>query len=222
MRTYCIYRIKHRTSAKVYIGQTFNFKKRVAQHKGLREKTYITKALRKHGVDCFVFDIIEKGLTSEQVDERERYWIKWHDSTNKKYGYNIESGGNKNKTLSDETCKKISKRKTGSKASLRTKIRMSESRRGENNNFYGKTHSQETREHLSKVHKGSKHSEYTKYKISKGASESLLGMPQLAFYIRIKLLFRAGWTIRRIARVFKHSRHTIRKYRDLKDADISL
>jgi hypothetical protein len=60
------------------------------------------------------------------LDYYEVLYIKQFNTTNKHYGYNLETGGRKNKSLSDETIQKIS-------ASLS----------GSNNPFYGKTHTDE-------------------------------------------------------------------------------
>lgn len=43
----------------------------------------------------FTFDLIilERCQNQQELDERERYWIAYYNSTDKRYGYNIESGG---------------------------------------------------------------------------------------------------------------------------------
>lgn len=56
--------------------------------------------------------------------------------------------------------------KIGWKATKITRIKMSKSKIGKNNSFYGKHHSEETKNKLSKNHKGFKHSEESKKKMS--------------------------------------------------------
>lgn len=80
---------------------------------------------------------------------REQYWISHYDSYNN--GYNCNTGGQTNKTHSEETRKKLS-----------------EGRIGENNPMYGKrvNHSEETRKKISNGLRGRQLSEETKRKIS--------------------------------------------------------
>ncbi len=54
----------------------------------------------------------------------------------------------------------------GVKASEETKLKMSETRRGESNGFYGKEHSEETKQKLREINLGKKASEETKNKLS--------------------------------------------------------
>jgi group I intron endonuclease len=68
------------------------FEKRKIQHfkKLLQQKHSSIKLQRsynKHGVDSFVFEIIEEYEYIESIKEREQYWIDFLDS--KKNGYNI-------------------------------------------------------------------------------------------------------------------------------------
>ncbi len=75
-----------------------------------------------------------------------------------------------------ETIKKMREIKTGKKASLITKIKMSKAHKGENNGFYGKKHTLETRIRLSKSHSGENCSAETRRKLSesrKGTKASL-------------------------------------------------
>lgn len=97
---YVIYRFKNKINGKVYIGQTTkSLRKRVIQHltnsrpTTKAHKTYFHKALNKYGIENFHLIILERCQTKQELDEREKYWIAYYNSTNRKYGYNIESGG---------------------------------------------------------------------------------------------------------------------------------
>jgi group I intron endonuclease len=75
--------------------------------------------------------------------------------------YNLDSRGNKNKHLSEETKKKISESKKGEKnpfygkhLSKITRTKMSDVRTGEKNGMFGKKHSAETIAKLSNMKKG--------------------------------------------------------------------
>lgn len=49
--------------------------------------------MRKYGIKDFIFEVLEE-CKREELNEKEIYWIKYYDSTNKNKGYNILSGGN--------------------------------------------------------------------------------------------------------------------------------
>lgn len=99
-------------------------------------------------------------LSKDAAEQKEIELIKYYNSTNNDYGYNISTGGEshsgckhsiearkklsessrannprywKDKHLSEDTKKKISDKKKGHKLSIETCRKMSESRRGEKN-----------------------------------------------------------------------------------------
>lgn len=94
-----IYKITNKINNKCYIGQSVNIKRRWYEHKHKSfnslascYKTPLARAIRKYGVDNFNWEVIEECLFS-QLDEKEKYWIKYYNSCNKKIGYNILTGG---------------------------------------------------------------------------------------------------------------------------------
>lgn len=72
-----------------------------------RKNYYFHNAINKYGEDNFIFEQIDSAYTQEELDEKERYWIKYYNSNNKNYGYNLDSGGRSGGDKSDETKKKI-------------------------------------------------------------------------------------------------------------------
>jgi group I intron endonuclease len=106
-----IYIIRNLANGKVYVGQSKRFETRISQHfRSSRNENCpypIGRAIRKYGKQSFSVEIIEE-VNELQADERERHWISSFESTNPEKGYNLESGGNSLKSLSDETRKKIS------------------------------------------------------------------------------------------------------------------
>lgn len=108
--TNVIYRFKNLVNGKVYIGQTSKpLRTRVIQHMTSSQpytkahKTYFLLALNKYGFENFEVSIIERCRSQSELDERERYWIAYYNSTDKKYGYNIDSGGTKGKKVKSLT-----------------------------------------------------------------------------------------------------------------------
>lgn len=100
-----IYKIWNDVNDKIYIGQTrVSVNKRWVMHKSdtklNKDNTIIHRAMRKYGIDRFHIDVIEKlSLPNEcnlidKLNELEIFYINKYNSTNKKYGYNIDLGGN--------------------------------------------------------------------------------------------------------------------------------
>ncbi len=93
-----IYLITNQINNKKYVGITNDYKKRWANHKCNNNPTMaIAKAIKKYGVKNFKFELLEKNVPLEQIDEKEIYYIKkleTHISTGK--GYNISKGGRYN------------------------------------------------------------------------------------------------------------------------------
>lgn len=88
-----IYVITNRVNDMKYVGQTrTKLKKRVSHHKRNNE-AYLGNAIRCYGWDNFEVAILEECSSPEELDEREKYWIK---ALNCKIpnGYNLTDGGN--------------------------------------------------------------------------------------------------------------------------------
>lgn len=139
-------------NGKVYIGITGqNPKDRwhndgsgyLLKNNGEYRQPLIARAIIKYGWENVQHEIIYDGLSKEDAEKYEVELIYKYQSNNKKFGYNIESGGNSIGKLSEETKRKIS-----------------ESLKGENNPNYGKHRSEETKKKISESHKGDKHYNY--------------------------------------------------------------
>lgn len=101
-----IYKIENLINAKKYIGQSICISDRWKQHKadGFNAKSEcyerpLYRAFRKYGLKNFSFEIIEL-CNSEELNEREIYWIKFYDSFNS--GYNLTPGGNQSTKIIPE------------------------------------------------------------------------------------------------------------------------
>jgi group I intron endonuclease len=110
-KTGVIYKIENLVNGKVYVGQTVKKPKRRFQlHKSRLKRNihhglYLQNAWNKYGEDNFKLSMIEK-CCIEDLDNREIYWI---DHYKEKTGvYNLETGGNKNKTINNATKNQIS------------------------------------------------------------------------------------------------------------------
>ena len=91
-----IYKITNKINGNSYIGQTIqNVKERFYQHCATKcsqaiLNMVIHKAINKYGKSNFTIEVIEE-VESTNLNDRERYWIKYYDSYNN--GYNSTKGG---------------------------------------------------------------------------------------------------------------------------------
>jgi group I intron endonuclease len=94
---YSIYTIQNTINGKFYIGLTNNIKKRFRQHeingeRGSGSCKWLYRAIKKHGLNNFVFTVIEENITTiECAREREIYYIEKYESYTE--GYNANRGG---------------------------------------------------------------------------------------------------------------------------------
>ena len=91
-----VYKITNKLINKCYVGKTTkSIEKRFNKHKTNQKggiKGYLYDSMRKNGFDNFSIELIEEVNSEENVDEREKYWIK-KLNTMAPNGYNLTSGG---------------------------------------------------------------------------------------------------------------------------------
>lgn len=135
---YEIYVITNRVNGKVYVGQTKQgIDTRMKQHRCPSDGCpALKRAYEKYGKDAFEVLKLDSAKTREDANRKEKMWIALYDSTNSVKGYNLSKGGVIG-DFNDETLKK-----------------MSLSKMGEKNSFWGKHHTEETKQKMSKTRKG--------------------------------------------------------------------
>lgn len=152
----CIYKLTS-PIGKIYIGQCKDFEKRKKQHKWLSSKgsSLINKAIKKYGIDNFNVEFLyfQDEYNHSLLNEKEKYFIKQHRSTDPKKGYNICTGGEGRQ----------------GPLSVRTRQKMSKSKVGKPSNRKGTRTSLKTRIQMSTSH-SKPHSDYQKRRISEGLS----------------------------------------------------
>lgn len=93
-----IYRISNSVNAKVYIGKTNNPVRRWREHKldSISSGSKLYRAMRKHGLDNFTFEIIYQftDLTTAYIEETEALFVQEYNSYCD--GYNSTPGGGGN------------------------------------------------------------------------------------------------------------------------------
>lgn len=141
-------------NGKVYIGQTSRkIDKRIKEHLRCVEMVNKTsynqplyRAIRKYGTENIVWESIEKCSNSIELNEREKYWIKYYNSFGCN-GYNLTDGG---------------EGVHGHLHKEETKLRISNSENGENN-----TRAILSNEQVLEIVELSKHNIYSQVELSK-------------------------------------------------------
>jgi hypothetical protein len=152
-----IYKITCKETGRCYIGQSKHIKSRWKTHQKKRFPS-----------ELFDYEIIVQCFNeSESLDFWERRCIEDYDAHVSKGGYNLTKGGNGawngNKTMSDESRKKISNTLKGQKHT-------DERRKNQSNAAKNRPPmSDDTKQKLSKVSKGRIVSEETKQKLANAA-----------------------------------------------------
>lgn len=182
-----VYYTKNLVNDKIYIGQrtTSNL-----DDGYLGSGKLLKQAIRKYGKENFNRRICCFVNSKEDLNEAEKYWIAWWEST-KNGGYNIANGGQggnlgekvnklisekaKGRVFSEEIKRKMSEQRKGKplKESVLEKFRDGR-RKGSGNSMYGRSHKQESinkgRETFKKNYKKENHPLFGK----KQSSEHLM------------------------------------------------
>lgn len=97
-----IYKITCKTTHKIYIGKSESTV--LDRWKGHCRAAFLPshgdydfpfhRAIRKYGIEDFIIETIDESNNSEELKQKEIYWIEFYDSYNK--GYNSTRGGDGN------------------------------------------------------------------------------------------------------------------------------
>jgi group I intron endonuclease len=112
--TIYIYRISHKESGKVYIGQSIDVDKRWKEHS--RAGSRIGLAIQLYGMEAFEFEVIDEATDRLLANRLEEDMIREWDAANPDKGYNVRraaSGGEAGMPRSEETRKRISDGRKG-------------------------------------------------------------------------------------------------------------
>lgn len=128
-----IYMIKNIVNNKVYIGQSIDIYRRWNNHKkelikNIHRNNHLQGSWNKHGEENFIFKIIDECIKTF-LDEKEIYWIQYYNSSNQKYGFNLDGGGSNNKETSSETKEKLKLINLGNKNPMSHEVVCLETRR---------------------------------------------------------------------------------------------
>jgi group I intron endonuclease len=167
-----IYKITNLVNGKFYVGQDVN-----DDENYYGSGVMILNAIKKYGKNNFKKETLERCSNINELDNREIFWIKELNATNRDIGYNICEGGHFYRTMrgknhpmfgkhhSEETKKIIKEKRKLQKMSNEQKQKLREKWSGDENP--GKNKTQETIEKLKKAaiklnRKGENHPSYGK------------------------------------------------------------
>jgi group I intron endonuclease len=111
----------------------------------------VWNAILKYGWDNVEHIILYEGLSREDACQKECELIKYYNTRDDRFGYNIALGGDVHE-LSEETRKKISEARKGKNYGMF----------GENAPFYGKHHSEDAKQKISNATRGENNPNYGK------------------------------------------------------------
>lgn len=125
---------------KKYIGITSQTpERRWRNGDGYKNQEMLTRAINKYGWDNIEHIILFDNLSKEEAEQKEIKLIYKYKTNIRKYGYNIEAGGNSAR---------------GYHLSKKTREKMSKSKTGKNNWLYGKHISNDVKKKMSIAHIG--------------------------------------------------------------------
>lgn len=90
-----IYDVYNKQNGKHYIGQTIHTleKRKRVHYSKYSNCSYFRHALEKYDKEDWIWTIIDQADSSEELDNKEQYWIKYYDCKNPDKGYNLTDGG---------------------------------------------------------------------------------------------------------------------------------
>ena len=173
-----VYVARNRNNGKVYVGKTVRDLSHAKARHHQRAK-FIWKygvfsrfytAIRKHGFDAFEWEVVYKGRSDPEIQEKERELIAYLKATDKAFGYNMTPGGDggAGKKLTAEHIGKL--REAFSKSGNPQYGKF-----GASHPAFGRSHSEEAKAKIGAAHKGVPKSPEARKKISETRTAMFAG-----------------------------------------------
>jgi group I intron endonuclease len=105
-----IYKITNLVNNKIYIGQTIQKNPMMRWYSHLADarrgkKSYLLDSIRKHGVENFLWEVIDHATSLDDLNTKEEYWLNYYRDQDIIAYNNRNAGGNK--THSSESIKRM-------------------------------------------------------------------------------------------------------------------
>jgi len=129
-----IYKITNTNNGKCYIGKSEDLEKRLLRHErtlrsGNNRNKHLQSSFNISGGKGFIVEILEVLSENDDINARERYWIRIYRSDDRDYGYNKTEGGDGGNSYTKYlTAEEL----------VRLKKRLSTCKEGQNNPVYHK------------------------------------------------------------------------------------
>jgi len=214
-----VYKVTNKVNGKVYVGQTIHpleyRKKKHMESAKYNNKFLFGRAISKYGIGNFKFETLIYCGGRFLMNCIETEYIKYYDSNNPEYGYNISSGGSSSpakgekhfrygKTLSLNHKRKISEAHKGKVLSDKHKEKIRKYR-------LGKKLTVEHKEKISKALKGKRKTPFTEEHKRKLSLNSPIRRNDLDLEIdEIIKMHESGVSLRKIAKIFNTNHDTIK------------
>jgi len=155
-----IYKTTNLITGKFYIGQKIT-SANILNYKGSGK--LLVEDMKKYGKTNFQVEILEYDIANRKdLNEREKYWIKFFDAKNSKMGYNMTDGGDGCLNPLPEVLLSMSEKQKGRTTWMKGKKHRPESiqkikdnhvdNRGEKSHWFGTHLTPEARLHMSENH----------------------------------------------------------------------
>jgi group I intron endonuclease len=153
-----IYKFTHINTGRSYVGQTIqNPNQRRLEHIADSRHTpreyHFHNALRKYGIDSFIFEVIDQASSIEELNSLEEKYVEQFDSINN--GFNIRQAGG-NKLHSEESKQRMREAQKAAHARRRAEGREGGWTRKDGGPMKGKQCSKKHKEKVGMANKGKK------------------------------------------------------------------
>jgi group I intron endonuclease len=95
-----IYKITNTKNIKIYIGQTVQKNPKMRWYAHIADarrgkKSHLYDSIRKHGQECFVWEVIDFAESLDELNHKEQYWLTHYRNLGVELYNNREAGNNK-------------------------------------------------------------------------------------------------------------------------------
>jgi group I intron endonuclease len=165
-----IYKFTHLASGRCYIGQTTQDPNRrrlehISNSKHTTKEYHFHNALRKYGVESFVFEVIDSANSLEELNLLEEKYVDQYDSINN--GFNIRQAGG-NKLHSEESKQRMSEAQKAAHSRRRIEGRDGGWKRKDGGPMKGKSCSEENKQKKREAHLKAQHYAGKTWKVIEG------------------------------------------------------
>ncbi len=151
-----VYGIVNILNRQIYIGSTTRPGRRFIEHRGRlkgnrHDNQHLQNSYNRHGQEYFHYHTIESDISFELLEDRERFWVRYFNSDDRNYGYNITKADYINKSFKRG---EVSKETVERMIAAQRKRKKYEADNGIPPPMFGKHHSDETKRKMSESSKG--------------------------------------------------------------------